>query len=124
MSFFGNGRCRKIFQSILFGLERGYPEIYYPDTTKFSLTLLSQSEKERLKKVIRRTTSCVISVYGGESMPELFGNGQAIREITATLSFVPPALYAPGAIYGDEVRRTQAMRYLDDYLMFSRETTL
>ena len=116
MGFFGQARTQKILKCILFGLESGYPEIYYPDADRFSLEKLSEKELEHFRAALFTTTTSVISVHGAEILPDLFGDGTEIKKITEELSYVPPACYMSGVLpYGDDLRRSQAMRYISDY---------
>lgn len=118
MGFFDNGKTRKILKRIIFGLESGYPEVYYPDAGRFSLEKLSEKELKQFKAAVLATTTRVISVYGAEILPDLFGDGTEIRQVTEGLSYVPPACYALGVLpYGDELRRSQAMKYIEDYAL-------
>ncbi len=118
MGFFGNARLQKILKCIIFGLESGYSEVYYPDADRFSLTKLSEKELEQFRAAILATTTRTISIHGAEVLPDLFGDGSEIRKVNDDLNYVPPALYAPGASpYGDDLRRSQAMRYISDYAL-------
>lgn len=116
MGFFGNARTQKILKCILFGLESGYTEVYYPDADRFSLEKLSTKDREHFKAAILVTTTRTLSIHGVEIFPDLFGDGTEVRQVTEGLKYVPPALYAPGALpYGDDLRRSRAMRYIRDY---------
>lgn len=117
MGFFGNGKTQKILKRVIFGLESGYPEVYYPDAERFSLEKLSEKELKQFRDAVLTTTTRVVSVHGVEILPDLFGNGMEIKQVTEGLSYVPPSHYAPGSPYGDELRRSQAMKYIEDYAL-------
>lgn len=114
IGFMEDYQKKNLLDKILFGLESGYPEVLYPDD-QFSLVKLDAEELERFKNALLATRTRIVSVHGAEALPEFFGNGEEIRQIRESLRYVPPALYMIGKLpYGDDLRRAQAMKYLED----------